>query len=269
MPKGQAMESTLNTQEKKIRFSVIVITKNEEKNIIECLESTRFADEWIVMDSGSSDHTVELAQSWGASVWLDSDWQGFGIQKNRALARAQGEWILSIDADERVSPALQEEIKSILTLSSSCEGYQIPRQSYYCGHAMRYGGWWPDYVLRLFKRQAGIFSNRKVHEHIELKGNLGTLQHPLIHFTHPCLETVIHKMDTYSTAGAQIMAEHHRRVFFHDAILHGLWTFLKMYIFRAGFRDGAYGFMAALSHAEGTYYRYAKRWLMQQSPSSR
>jgi glycosyltransferase involved in cell wall biosynthesis len=253
--------------DKQILLSVVIITKNESLHIIPCLESVRFADEWIVVDSGSADDTLELAKQWGASVFSYPDWQGFGIQKNRALAHARGEWVFSIDADERVTPELQCEIQAIIHApaeSDLSEGYTVPRLSYYCGHPMRHGGWWPDRVLRLFRREAGRFSDRKVHESIVLKGRGGTLASPLQHFTHPSLEAVIQKMNAYSTAGAAVMEDKGRSVSFGQAVFHALWAFLKMYLFRAGFLDGAYGFMAAISHAEGTYYRYVKRWLMQQ-----
>ncbi|MES2206936.1 MAG: glycosyltransferase family 2 protein [Pseudomonadota bacterium] len=245
------------------KLSVILITKNEASHIVQCLDSVHFADEWIVVDSGSTDATVALAREWGATVYIHEDWLGFGIQKNRALAYATGDWLLSIDADERVPEALAIEIQKIIQDGhQSIAGYTMPRLSSYCGHFMRHGGWWPDRVLRLFKREQSRFSDRQVHEKVEIKGQVGQLTAHLIHYTHPNLEAVLNKMNTYSTAGAAVMQERGRSGGILKACFHGFWAFIRAYIFRAGFLDGAYGFMAAISHAEGTYYRYVKCWLM-------
>lgn len=248
------------------KLSVILITKNESTHILECLNSVRFADEWIVVDSRSTDGTIEQAQQWGATVYTYDDWPGFGVQKNRALKHATGEWVLSIDADERVTPELAAEIQRVVYRDDKAfAAYTMPRLSSFCGNFMRHGGWWPDRVLRLFRREQGRFSDRKVHESVQVEGAVGQLKNPFIHYTHPTLEAVINKMNGYSTAGAQVMLERGRKGGVLKAVSHALWTFLRAYIFRAGFLDGRYGFMAAVSNAEGTYYRYVKRWLMDQS----
>ncbi len=246
------------------KLSVILITKNEASHIVPCLNSVHFADEWIVVDSGSVDDTVTQAREWGAAVYLHEDWPGFGAQKNRALKYATGDWILSIDADERVSETLAAEIKTVIQDSNDgVAGYTMPRLSSYCGHFMKHGGWWPDRVLRLFKREQGHFSDRKVHEKVDIKGSIGQLDAHFIHYTHPDLEAVLNKMNAYSTAGAAVMRERGRSGGLLKACFHGFWAFIRAYIFRAGFLDGAYGFMAAVSHAEGTYYRYVKCWLLE------
>lgn len=248
------------------KLSVILITKNESAHILECLNSVRFADEWIVVDSGSTDGTVEQARHWGATVYVYADWPGFGVQKNRALKHATGDWILSIDADERVTPELAAEIQEVIQSNErAVVAYTMPRSSSFCGHFMRYGGWWPDRVLRLFRRESGRFSDRKIHESVQVDGLVSPLKNPFIHYTHPTLEAVLDKMNAYSTAGAQVMLERGRSGGLFKAVSHALWTFLRAYVFRAGFLDGRYGFMAAVSNAEGTYYRYVKRWLMDQS----
>jgi glycosyltransferase involved in cell wall biosynthesis len=246
------------------KLSVILITLNESAHILDCLESVRFADEWIVVDAGSHDDTAKRAQEWGATVYIHSDWQGFGIQKNRALNYATGEWILSIDADERVTPELAAEIQQTILHPSSIQGYTIPRLSSYCGHFMRHGGWWPDRVLRLFRKASGQFSNRKVHESVQLNGSIGELNAHFIHYTYASIDAWMTKMNAYSTAGAIVMLEQGKKSNVTTAILKGFWAFLRAYIFRAGFLDGSYGLIAAISAGESTYYRCIKRWLMDQ-----
>jgi glycosyltransferase involved in cell wall biosynthesis len=247
------------------KLSVILIVCNEAAHIIDCLDSVKFADEWIVLDSGSIDATVELARQWGASVYIESDWQGFGVQKNRALAYAKGEWVLSIDADERVTPELAQEILKVVRqplLSTNPHGYKIARLSSFCGHFMRHGGWWPDHVLRLFRRESGRFSDRAVHESVQLVGGAACLQGHFLHYTYADIDAWLRKMNNYTTAGAAIMAEKNVRVSLVGAVLKGFWAFIRAYIFRLGFLDGAYGFIAAMSAGHNTYYRCIKRWMM-------
>ncbi|MBU6467777.1 MAG: glycosyltransferase family 2 protein [Betaproteobacteria bacterium] len=241
-------------------LSVIVITKNESHAIEECLASVAFADEIIVVDGGSLDDTVEKAKSCGAIVHSNTHWQGFGFQKNLALHYATQEWVLSIDADERVSPELKAEILTVMA-EESHQVFRIPRSSSYCGHFMRHGGWWPDYVVRLFKRGSAEFSSDRVHERLETHQPIGTLNHPIIHYTYETLEEVIAKTNQYSTLGAQMLFDKGRRANLTLATLKGLWAFIRTYFLRAGFLDGGYGFLLAVSNAQTTFYRYAKLWL--------
>jgi FkbM family methyltransferase len=245
------------------KLSVILITRNESAQIVDCLESVWFADEWIVVDCGSSDDTVELARNWGAKVYVHSDWKGFGKQKNRALDYATGDWVLSIDADERVTPELAGQIQKVIEDAAPADGYTMPRLSLYCGKFLRHGGWWPDRVLRLFRRGRGRFSDRLVHECVELHGNVQKLEGHLVHYTYPTSESVIEKMNSYSSAGAESMRERGRRGGVVKAVMHGVWAFVRGYIFRAGFLDGRWGFLAAVSNAENAYYRYVKCWLLE------
>ena len=242
------------------RLSAIIITKNEAANIADCLDSLAFCDERIVVDGGSSDDTARIAQAKGAQVVAAPDWQGFGPQKNLALSQAKGDWVLSIDADERVSAALAEEIKQAMA-EGRADGYEMPRRSSFCGRFMRFSGWYPDYVLRLFRRGKAHFSNAAVHERVICAGKVARLSEPLLHFPVTRLEDALSRMDRYSTAGADMLVESGRRVSFMSGILHGLWTFLRTYFFRAGFLDGREGFLLAVANAEGTYYRYMKAWL--------
>jgi glycosyltransferase involved in cell wall biosynthesis len=187
-------------------------------------------------------------------------WRGFGPQKNFALSHAQGDWVLSLDADERVSPALAAEIKQAIS-ADRADGYEMPRRSSFCGREMQFSGWYPDYVLRLFKRGKARFSDDAVHERVICDGRVARLQEPLLHRPVTRLEDALSRMDRYSTAGADMLVASGRRVSFMSGILHGLWTFLRTYILRAGFLDGREGFLLAVANAEGTYYRYMKAWL--------
>lgn len=241
------------------KLSAIVITRNEAHNIAACLDSLAFCDERIVVDSGSSDDTVKIAEGKGARV-VSHAFEGFGAQKNFALSLAQGEWLFSLDADERVSPELVGEILAAVARPAA-DGYEMPRLSSFCGRAMRHSGWFPDHVLRLFRRGTARFSNDLVHERVVAQGAVARLKHPLIHHPVLRLEDVLSRMDRYSTAGAEMLVASGRRVSFMTGIVRGLWAFIRTYLLRGGFLDGREGFLLAIANAEGTYYRYMKAWL--------
>ena len=247
-------------------LSVILITKNEAELVGQCLESVKWADEIIVVDSGSTDATVEICQRYTDRVTV-TDWPGFGPQKNRALAMATGEWVLSIDADEEVTPALAQEIQDTLQ-APLAQGYTLPRLSSYCGRFMRHSGWWPDPVLRLFKREAGSFTSARVHERVDLEGQVGAMHHTLLHHSFRSLDQVLHKVNHYSLEGALALHAQGRRASLSTAIGHGLWSFIRTYILKRGFLDGREGFILAVSNAEGTYYRYLKLMYLQDKASS-
>ena len=244
------------------RISAVIITKNEEAAIGRCLESISWVDEIVVLDSGSTDETVGIARSKGAKVFTSAEWPGFGIQKNRALDLATGDWILSIDADERVTPELAAEIRSMVTSSNPKPGYEMPRLSSYCGRYMRHSGWWPDYVTRLVQRGRGRFSPSLVHERMEVDGPVGRLKHTLMHDSFQTLEQVLDKVNRYSSLSAQQMAASGRQGGVLTAIVHGLGAFIRTYVFKAGFLDGREGLMLAVSNAEGAYYKYVKLFLL-------
>jgi len=240
------------------RLSVIIIAKNEAANIGACLDSVAFADERIVVDSESTDATAEIAARNGARV-VARKFDGFGAQKNFALTLAQGDWVLSIDADERVSPALKQAIETAMG-QAGVDAYEIPRLSSFCGRQMRHSGWFPDHVLRLFRRGLARFSDNIVHERVICDGPVARITEPLTHTPVTRLEDALSRMDRYSTAGAEMLVAKGQRVWFTSGIVHGFWTFLRTYIFRAGFLDGREGFLLAVANAEGTYYRYMKAW---------
>lgn len=239
-------------------LSVIIITKNEAANIAACLASVSFADEIIVLDSGSTDGTVELARSLGAQVHQSVDWPGFGPQKNRALALATKGWVFSIDADERVTPALREDLIETLR-APTCNGYEVLRLSEFCGKPIRHSGWWPDPVLRLLRRGSGKFTDVLVHEHITLvDGKPGRLHSHLLHYPHPTLDSLIEKVNRYSGEAAKMMFAQGKRAGIPKIILHSMWTFIRIYFLRLGFLDGRHGFVLAVTAASGNFLRYSK-----------
>ena len=237
-------------------LSVIIITKNESQHIARCLESVRFANEIIVLDSGSTDNTVELCKAYTDKVFV-TDWPGFGIQKQRALDKASGDWVLSIDADEQVSAELRVEIEKAIQ-NNQVDGFEIPRLSSYCGRNMKHGGWWPDYVLRLFKRKLGNFSPELVHERIYVTGKIAKLTQPLLHESFVDASEVLDKINAYSSLGAQRMYQLGKRTCLTEVIFKGLWTFIRTYFIKMAFLDGGHGLRLAISNAEGAYYRYTK-----------
>lgn len=245
-----------------MRLSAIVITRNESANISDCLLSLHFADEVIVLDNGSTDGTADIARRLGAQVAVTDDWPGFGPQKNRVLDLASGEWVLSIDADERVTPELCDEIQATISGDPSVNAFSFPRRSSYCGQYMMHSGWNPDFVVRLFRRGTVRFSDDLVHERLLIQGAIARLKAPLLHLSFPDFESVLDKVNRYSTAGAQGLTANGKSASLWGAIGHGAWAFCRTYILRRGFLDGQLGLALAISNAEGTYYRYAKRWLM-------
>jgi len=240
------------------RLSAIIITRNEAANIGECLDTLAFCDERIVVDGGSEDDTVRIAHAKGAQVATNA-WRGFGAQKNYALSLATGDWILSIDADERVTPSLAREIGAA-TARGDADGFEMPRRSTFLGREMRHSGWSPDYVLRLFRRGRARFSDHLVHERVICEGAVARLAEPLLHHPVKRIEDALSRMDRYSSAGAEMLIASGRRASFASGIGHGLWSFLRAYVWRLGFLDGREGFLLAIVNAEGTYYRYMKAW---------
>jgi len=247
------------------KLSVIIITKNEADNIRACLESVAWADEIIVVDSGSSDDTVNISNVLGAQVHVTADWPGFGIQKNRALSYTTGDWVLSLDADERVTPELRSEIEVVLKERHKYAAFRISRLSSFCGRYMQHSGWYPDYVTRLFRNGTAEFSDDLVHESLVVNGPIGKLSNPLLHNTFRDLEELLTKINQYSTAGARMLDEKGKSATLKKAVFHGVWAFFRTYILRAGFLDGREGFMLAVSTAESTYYRYVKLMLLNKS----
>jgi glycosyltransferase involved in cell wall biosynthesis len=249
-------------------LSVIIIVKNESRNIGECIESVAFADEIIVVDSGSTDDTCAIAQAKGARVTQTTDWPGFGRQKNRALDLASQDWVLSIDADERVTAELAREIQETLQ-NPQADAYKIARLSNFCGRWIRHSGWWPDHVLRLFKRGTARFSDAIVHESVQSERPAETLKGHFLHYPYADMQSLIAKVNRYSSDAALMMHEQGRTTGPLGAAGHALWTFIRIYLVRRGFLDGKEGFVLAVTAAAGNFFRYSKLMFLNQNSDKR
>ena len=237
-------------------LSVIVITHNESANIRDCLLSLGFADEVVVLDSGSTDGTPDMARDLGAVVHFSSDWPGFGPQKNRALQLARFPWVLSLDADERVSPELALQIQRVVAEDADV-AYEIPRLTQFCGRWIHHCGWTPDYVLRLFKRDAARFSEDLVHERVLLaQGATARLSVPILHYSYPTPAHYWRKLEQYSQAWAEQRFARGENTSMLRAGLAGVVAFLRSYVFRLGFLDGAMGFAVCAMQAQAAFGKY-------------
>jgi glycosyltransferase involved in cell wall biosynthesis len=240
------------------RLSLIVISKNEEASIGRCLRSAAFADEMVVVDNGSTDKTVEIARTLGARVIETADWPGFGPQKNRALDAAAGDWVLSLDADEWIEPALANEIRATIARGDAAEGYEISRRSRFCGKVVRHCGWSPDYVLRLFRRGRGRFSDDKVHEHVDVQGRVEKLKNPIEHDSITDLADAENKIERYAAAAAAALRARGKNSSPLKAHLRGLGAFLRTYILRLGFLDGKTGWLVADYNRRYTFEKWKR-----------
>lgn len=239
-------------------LTVITLTLNEEHNIGACLESARWADELIVVDSGSTDRTVAIAQSYPARV-LDIAWEGYGKARNYAIQQASGDWILWLDADERVTPELAEEIRAIVGKDSpEVDGYAIARRAYFLGRWIRHSGWYPGRVVRLFRRGKACFSETRVHEQLHIDGRVASGKHDLLHFTDPDLHHYLTKFNKYTSLAAEDMDAAGRRFAVADLLIRPPFQFVKMYVLRSGFLDGLEGFVLAVLSSAYVFAKYAK-----------
>lgn len=250
--KAERMPSTL---------AAVVITKNEEGNIAACIEALRWADELIVVDAESVDRTVEIARRYADSVFV-RPWPGFGPQKNFAIGHAKSEWILIVDADERVTVPLKEEIVRMISGSTSGgpAGFEVPRRNFFYGRWIRGGGIYPDYQLRLFRRQAGRYDDTLVHERLELIGSVGRLTNPFDHYSITTIRQHLHKIARYTTLAADERLKSRGDISAKQVGFHHVGTFLKSYVMRKGYVDGVHGLIVALFAGMYTFLKYAKAW---------
>jgi (heptosyl)LPS beta-1,4-glucosyltransferase len=241
--------------------SVVIITLNEERNIAACLESVAWAGERIVVDAQSTDRTVQIARGYTDHVFI-RPWPGYGKQKNFGIDQASGQWILILDADERVTPPLVQEIQSVVASASESDtvGYEIPRRNFFYGRWIRSGGMWPDYQLRLFRRSAGRYDDLLLHERLQLNGKLGRLAEPFDHHSMPTIQDHVRKMMRYTTLGAQEKLKTENHVGAWPLVSNHLGTILKTYVLRGGYRDGVAGIVVALFAGMHTFVKYAKAW---------
>ena len=247
----------MNIKHTNNKLSVVIITHNEEDNIRDCLESIKWADEIIVVDSESDDKTPKICDNYNI-FFYNEPWKGFSCQKNSAIKKATKNWILSLDADERVTPELKKEIEAVLNSSNPKDGYFIPRKNFFLGRWIKYCGWYPDYNLRLFKKDKGLFGIREVHEAIDLDGSIGHLKNPMKHYTYKTISDYLQRLDYYSTLAAKELLKENKTYRTHYIIFRPVFTFINMYMLRAGFLEGHYGFLLSILYSFYTFSKYIK-----------
>jgi glycosyltransferase involved in cell wall biosynthesis len=240
-----------------VKISAAIITLNEQGNIARAIESLRCCDEVVVVDSGSSDRTIESAAKLGARV-VESPWRGYAAQKNFAAGEAAHDWVLSIDADEALSEALEAEIWQIKKGGPQYEAYTVPRMAQYLGRWILHSGWYPDRKVRLYDRRRARWVGDYVHERVQVNGRIGHFQCNLLHYTCNSLSEHLRMMDRYTTLAAEELVAQARKIYWTDLVLDPVWTFVQTYFFRAGFLDGTEGLTIAFMAAFYNFLKYAK-----------
>ncbi len=243
------------------KLTAIVIARDAERTISQCVKALAFCDHVIVGENGSRDQTARLAQEAGAEV-KSVAWEGYGKTKNRLIATVTEGWVLSIDSDEVVSPSLAGEIISLLSRESGVDGYFVNRSNYFLGQRIQHCGWSPDWQLRLFRTGQGKFEEKQVHEALKVQGPAGRLQQPLEHFTYFTLADYISRMNVYTALAAQDRLERGKRFSWSRLVFDPIWTFKKMYFFKGGWRDGMPGLLLCALSGFHTLVKHAKHWEM-------
>ncbi|MDP8232167.1 MAG: glycosyltransferase family 2 protein, partial [Candidatus Zophobacter franzmannii] len=247
--------------------SVAIIVKNEEYNLPRMLESIKWADERVILDTGSTDRTMQIAKEFGAKLY-QSEWLGFGKCKQIAVDKCENEWILSLDADEVLSPNLSIEIKRLIASDKSLNGYRIHRTSFYLGRKIKHCGWNRDYTLRLFRKSQGSFNQKSVHESVQIKGEIGFIKQPMLHYTYPTIDSHLEKMKFYSTLSSQELYKKGRTSSLLGASLRSGWKFFQMYFLKTGFLDGKEGFILCKNSGMGIFWKYTKLWELNKNDNS-
>jgi glycosyltransferase involved in cell wall biosynthesis len=241
-----------------IRLSVIVITRNEERNIHDCLHSVSWADDIVVVDSESTDATVRIASQFTRKIFV-RPWEGYAETKTFALQQTAYEWVLWLDADERASAPLGNEIINVLSSNETTPvAYEIPRKAFFLGKWIRHCGWYPGYVIRLFRKSHGRFIATHVHERLDIRGNVGRLHNDILHYTDDNLYHYFHKFNRYTSLAAQDMEKSGKKSSLVDLLARPPFLFFKMYIVRLGFLDGMHGFVLSLLSSAYVFTKYAK-----------
>lgn len=248
------------------RLSAVLIVRNEAASLRACLDTVTWADEIVVLDSGSNDATVAIAREYTAHVHTAADWQGYGVQRQRAQALATGDWIFALDADERVTPALRSAIERVVAEDKRDAVYAMPRLTFCFGRFIRHSGWYPDYVTRLYPRERARYDDAPVHEKVAADPGMALvrLQGDLLHYTYRDLEHYLVKSASYAAAWASARERAGRRASLMQGVLHGIACFVRMYLVRAGFLDGRAGLLLALLSAHSTFAKYADLWVRRQ-----
>jgi len=241
----------------KVALSVALIVHNEEDNLPDCLRSVAFARQIVVVDSGSVDETPRIASDFGCEVFNEA-WRGFGPQKQFAVEQCREAWILVLDADERIPPETARVIRQIIDSPGSVNGCSFPRKNFFQGRWIRHAGWWPDRVVRLFRRGQGRLTEAAVHEAVVVEGQVETLEAPIEHWTEGDLGRILRKIDRYSSLGAQQAFAEGRRCSIGSASLRAGFTFFQDYLLRGGLLDGPQGLTLAVTDAVNKFFKYAK-----------
>ena len=241
----------------KIPLSVAIITKNEEKNLPDCLKSVFFANDIVVVDSGSTDMTVEIAQDFGCRVFIE-EWKGDGPQKNSAVDKCKHKWVLVVDADERIPKETAHEIMRIINDPESADAYSFPRRNYFKGRWIKYCGWWPDRITRIVKKSKGSFTPTIHHGRWQTSGVLKKVDVPIDHYSYRDYSDMIALLNPKSSNMAKELFDAGNRANIFTPFIHGIAMFIKVYIIRLGFMNGFDGFVIALTRASGTFFKYAK-----------
>ena len=249
-------------------LSATLITHNEEANIEDALQSIAWADEVVVVDSGSTDRTVQICRQYTDKVF-HRDWTGFVDQKNHAVTLASHDWIFSLDADERVGPELAREIEVLRKDGMRHAGYRIPRVAFFMGRWIRHGEWYPDRQLRLFDRRHGRWQGGRVHESVQVEGDAGFLTGEIRHYTYRSLSDYLRRLETYTTLAAQDYREKGREASLLKVLGNPAGTFIKGYLLKRGFLDGTPGLMVALMGAVSVFFKYAKLYELQRNSASK
>jgi len=239
-------------------LSITIVTRDEENNIGRCLKSVQWADEIVVIDSGSADRTVEICRQFTNKI-IETEWRGFGQTKKIAVNAATHDWILSIDSDEEVSEELKLAIQKILH-NPDYHAYRVKRITFYLGKQVRHCGWGNEYQLKFFNRKFGNFNDKIVHESVQITGEVGKIEAPIYHYSYPTIQSHIQKMDNYSELGADQLSKQGKSASFGGTLLRGLAKFIKMYFFQKGFLDGKIGVIISYNSAFGVYLKYLKLW---------
>jgi glycosyltransferase involved in cell wall biosynthesis len=241
-----------------MKISVVIITKNEEKNIARCLESVKWADEIVIVDSQSEDRTLEIAEKYNAKIY-SPPWHGYGPAKKEGVDKASNDWIFSIDADEEVSEQLKKEMLTILSNhDNKTFGYFVPRLTNFLGRWIKRSGWYPDYVLRLFNKEHGNFNDAVIHEAVEINEPKAYLKSDLLHYSYPDLDEYFRKFNLYTTIGAEELFKKGKKSGFVNICLRPIVAFIKQYIIKLGFLDGMEGFLVCYLSAKAVLVKYAK-----------
>jgi len=244
-------------------LSAVLIVKNEESTLSECLATVDWADEIVIVDAGSTDATIDIAKKHTNKVFVEPDWQGYGVQRQRAQSYATGDWVLMLDADEQITKELQQSIQKVVAVNNQDKVYALPRLSWVFGRFIRHCGWYPDYVIRLYPRNKAAYGDDKVHEKLIFPEtmNVEKLKGDLLHFTYRDMEHYLVKSASYAAAWADQRYAKGKRVSLLQGTLHALTCFIRMYIVRLGFLDGRQGLLLSLLSAHSTFVKYADLWV--------